>query len=74
MDLKTEFFENDFVTLLDTRKCAYAHQRWLCFLAFSHYCFLVLTGQNDSTTQLVEADFVLKTAENLCLRTKNGYL
>ena len=34
MDLKTEFFENDYVTLLDTRKCACAHQRWLLFSSF----------------------------------------
>ena len=74
MDLKTEFFENVYVTLLDAHKCACAHKRWLCFLVFSHYRFLVLTSQNDSTTQLVEADFVLKTEENLCFRTKHRYL
>ena len=65
--VKTEVFENDYVTVLDTTTRACPDQRWDRFQPPLHF---VRTSKNNWKTQRVDADFFENGGKNLSFETK----
>ena len=72
--MKTEVFENDYFTVLDTSK---SHVPVNDGTVFGQNYVIVQKGKDDSKTQRVDADFFLKTEQKSPFSNKNckkGYV
>ena len=67
--LKTEVFENDYFTVLDTST---SHVPVKDGTVFNQYYVFAQTGNNDSKTQRVDADFFKNGAKNLRFQTNTA--
>ena len=67
--LKTEVFENDYFTVLDTST---SHVPVKDGTVFNQYYVFAQTRNNDSKTQRVDADFFKNGAKNLRFQTNTA--